>query len=60
MFWVREVGLSGELGGEGVASGVASWMCGGGSGVGGWWGVAGSLGLGFGRHEGEGVVIHCK
>ena len=40
----REVGLSGELGGEGVASGVASQMCGGGCGEDGWWGVAGHLG----------------
>ena len=28
--------------------------------MGGWWGVAGHLGLGLGRREGEGVVIHCK
>ena len=44
MIWEREVGLSGELGGEGVAQGVASLRCGGGGGVGGWWSVAGHLG----------------
>ena len=30
MNWGREVGLLGELGVEGVALGMASWMCGGG------------------------------
>ena len=37
----------GRVGGEGVALGVASWMCGGGGGVGGKWSVACHLGFEF-------------
>ena len=53
MFWEREVGLSGEFGEEGVALGVASWMCGGRCGERGWWSGAGHLGLGFGGLKGK-------
>ena len=43
----------GRVGDEGVALGVASWMCGGGGGVGGKWGVACHLGLGYRRVKGK-------
>ena len=43
----------GRVGDEGVALGVASWMCGGGCGVGGWWSRAGRLGLGLGGLKGK-------